>query len=151
QPVNLPELVPIVTERPQFSRQRDVPLQQVLELKPMEQKDLLKFIEFNAKKTWPQYCQQDKDTTQGSSVSKASGPENEAPDLIFSPQGQNGDKWQYLHHELSSKIKLPPPQLVEPQENMTEETYNDLDKKLFELFLSLNRCLGSVEEMLQTP
>ncbi|KAM5175710.1 nesprin-2 isoform 1-T2 [Callospermophilus lateralis] len=196
QPVNLPELVPIITERPQFSRQRDVPLQQVLELKPMEQKDLLKFIEFNAKKTWPQYCQQDKDTTQGSSVSnKASGPENEAPDLIFSPQGQNGDKWQYLHHELSSKIKLPPPQLVGPQvttnmsilpsvnvynfryptteelkmyttqledlrqeannlqtqENMTEETYNDLDKKLFELFLSLNRCLGSVEEMLQTP
>lgn len=34
---------------------------------------------------------------------------------------------------------------------MTEETYIDLDKKLFELFLTLSQCLGSVEEMLQTP
>ncbi|XP_047397719.1 nesprin-2 isoform X2 [Sciurus carolinensis] len=196
QPVNLPEWGSVVTERPQFSRQRDVPPQQVLELKPMEQKDLIKFIEFNAKRTWPQYCQQDKDTTQESSVSnKASDSENEAPDLFFSPQGRSDDKWQYLHHELSSNRKLPLPQLVEPQvatntgilpsvsvynfryptidelktfttqledlrqeannlrtqENMTEESYIDLDKKLFELFLTLSRCLGSVEEMLQTP
>jgi nesprin-2 len=32
----------------------------------MEQKDLIKFIEFNAKKMWPQYCQEDIDTTQES-------------------------------------------------------------------------------------
>lgn len=37
------------------------------------------------------------------------------------------------------------------QENVTEETYINLDKKLFELFLTLSQCLGSVEEMLQTP
>lgn len=34
---------------------------------------------------------------------------------------------------------------------MTEETYISLDKRLFELFLSLSRCLGSVEELLQRP
>nr|XP_055217996.1 nesprin-2 isoform X8 [Gorilla gorilla gorilla] len=196
QPVNLSELESIVTERPQFSRQKDFQQQQVLELKPMEQKDFIKFIEFNAKKMWPQYCQHDKDTTQESSASnQASSPENDVPDSILSPQGQNGDKWQYLHHELSSKIKLPLPQLVEPQvstnmgilpsvsmynfryptteelktyttqledlrqeasnlqtqENMTEEAYINLDKKLFELFLTLSQCLSSVEEMLEMP
>lgn len=34
---------------------------------------------------------------------------------------------------------------------MTQETYINLDKRLFELFLSLIRCLGSVEELLQRP
>lgn len=34
---------------------------------------------------------------------------------------------------------------------MTEETFINVDKKLFELFLTLSQCLGSVEEMLQTP
>ncbi|KAJ8788309.1 hypothetical protein J1605_000365 [Eschrichtius robustus] len=37
------------------------------------------------------------------------------------------------------------------QENVSEETYANLDKKLLELFLTLSQCLGSVEEMLQTP
>lgn len=37
------------------------------------------------------------------------------------------------------------------QENVTEETYIHLDKQLFELFLTLSQCLGSVEELLQTP
>ncbi|XP_006142459.1 nesprin-2 isoform X5 [Tupaia chinensis] len=188
--VSLAELESIVTERPQFSRQKDFQ-QQVLELKPMEQKDLVKFIEFNAKKMWAQDCQHDRATTQESSASnEASSPEPDTPCL-----GQTGDKWQYLHHELSSKISLPPPPLVEPQvttnmsilpsvsaynfryptseelqayttqledlrqeasnlhteENMTEETYTDLDKRLFELFLTLSQCLGSVEEMLQAP
>uniref|UniRef100_A0A2K6JTW1 Spectrin repeat containing nuclear envelope protein 2 n=1 Tax=Rhinopithecus bieti TaxID=61621 RepID=A0A2K6JTW1_RHIBE len=177
QPVNLSELESIVTERPLFSRQKDFQQQQVLELKPMEQKDFIKFIEFNAKKMWPQYCQHDKDTAQESSASnQASSPENDVPDSILSPQGQNGDKWQYLHHKLSSKIKLPLLQLVEPQvslhlhgvnslefftwlthfldlgnENMTEEAYIHLDKKLFELFLTLSQCLSSVEEMLEMP
>ena len=47
--------------------------------------------------------------------SKTSSPKNDAPDLILSTQGQSGDKWQYLHHELSSKIRLPASQLVQPQ------------------------------------
>ncbi|XP_057586422.1 nesprin-2 [Hippopotamus amphibius kiboko] len=196
QPDNLSEFESIVTERPQFSRQKDFQQQQVLDLKPMEQKDLIKFIECSANKMRPQYHQHDKDTAQASSVSgKASGPENDAPDLILSTQAQSGGKWQYLQCELSSKMRLPLPQLVQPQvatnmsvlpsvsvynfrypttgelktyttqledlrqeannlqtqENMSEETYTNLDKKLFELFLTLSQCLGSVEEMLQTP
>ncbi|XP_077909922.1 nesprin-2 isoform X1 [Halichoerus grypus] len=196
QPDNLCTFESIVTERPQFSRQKDFQQQQVLELKPMEQKDFIKFIEFNAKKMGPQHCQPDKDTTQKSSESiRASSPENDALDSVLSTQGQSGDKWQYLHHELSSKLGLPLPEQVQPQvatnmsvlpsvsvynfkcptteelktyttqledlrqeannlqtqENMTEETYINLDKKLFELFLTLSQCLGRVEEMLQTP
>jgi len=69
QPDNLSTFESIVTERPQFSRQKDFQQQQVLELKPMEQKDFIKFIEFNAKKMGPQHCQPDKDTTQKSSES----------------------------------------------------------------------------------
>ncbi|XP_049755484.1 nesprin-2 isoform X1 [Elephas maximus indicus] len=193
---NLPAFVSIVTERPQFSRQKDFQQQQVLELKPVEQKDLIKFIEFNVTKMWPQYSQQDKETTQESSLSdKASSPQDDAPDAAFSAQGQSGDKWQYLQHELSSKIQLPSSQLVAPQvvtnmsilpsvgvynfryptieelqtytvqledlrqeannlqtqENVTEVTYINLDKKLFELLLALSQCLSNVEEMLQTP
>ncbi|XP_025775123.1 nesprin-2 [Puma concolor] len=196
QPDNLSELEPVVSERPQFSRQKDFQQQQVPELKPTEQKDFIKFVEFNAKKIRPQFCQPDKDTTQKSSESiKASSPAKDVPDSVLSTQGQSGDKWQYLRHELSSKIGLPLPQLVQPQvatdmsilpsvsvynfryptteelktyttqledlrqeannlqtqENMTEETYINLDKKLFELFLTLSQCLASVEEMLQTP
>lgn len=41
---------------------------QVLELKPTEQKDLIKFIELNAKKMWPKSRQQEKNTTHKSSV-----------------------------------------------------------------------------------
>ncbi|XP_031309695.2 nesprin-2 isoform X1 [Camelus dromedarius] len=193
---DLSEFESVVTERPPFSRQKDFQQQQVLELNPMEQKDFIKFIESSAHKMWPQYCQHNKETTQTSSVSsKASSPENDSADSVLSPQGQSGDKWQYLHHELSSKIKLPLPQLVQPQvatntsilpsvsvhnfrypttdelktyttqledlrqeadnlqtqENVSEETYTNLDKKLFDLFLTLSQCLGSMEEMLQTP
>uniref|UniRef100_A0A8C6DV87 Spectrin repeat containing nuclear envelope protein 2 n=1 Tax=Moschus moschiferus TaxID=68415 RepID=A0A8C6DV87_MOSMO len=127
QPDNLSEFESVVTERPQFSKQKDFQQQQVLELKPMEQKDLIKFIEFNANKTWPQRCQDDKDTTQTSSVSsKTSSPKNDAPDLILSTQGQSGDKWQYLHHELSSKIRLPLSQLVQPQVSVYVHGVNKL-------------------------
>ncbi|KAL1790760.1 nesprin-2 isoform X2 [Sigmodon hispidus] len=194
QPDSLPEFESVLTERPQFSRQKDVPQTQVLELKPLEQKDLIKFTEFNAKKTWLQYCQQDKDTNQQSaSSSKVPSPGDVAPALPL--EGQSGDKWQYLHHELTSRPNSPVPQFVEPQvdtntsilpsvsvynfrcptadelqtyttqledirqeannlqkqESMTEETYINLDKRLFDLFLSLSRCLGSVEELLQRP
>ncbi|XP_006756776.1 PREDICTED: nesprin-2 [Myotis davidii] len=195
QPDNLSEFESVVMERPQFGRQKDFPQQQVLELKPMEQKDLVKFIELNAKTTWPEHCQHN-DATQKSPVSgEAPSPENDAPDSVLSHQDLSGDKWRYLHQELSSKIRQPLPPLVEPQvatemsilpsvsvynfryptaeelktyttqledlrqeanslqtqENVTEETYIHLDKQLFELFLTLGQCLGSVEELLQTP
>ncbi|XP_036887040.1 nesprin-2 isoform X2 [Sturnira hondurensis] len=195
QPDNLSEFESVIMERLPFSRQKDSQQQQVRELTPMEQKDFIKFIEFNAKKVWPEHCHHDKDTTQKSSMSEASSPGNDAPDSGLASQGRNGDKWQYLHHELSSRVRLPLPQLVEPQvatdvssllrvsvhnfgyptaeeletytsqledlrleanhlhtqENTTEETDVHLDQKLFELFLPLSRCLGHVEEMLQTP
>ncbi|XP_051051966.1 nesprin-2 [Phodopus roborovskii] len=195
QPASLSELGSMITERPQFSKQKDGPQTQVLELKPLEQKDLIKFTEFNAKKTWLQYCHQDKDASQQSASSKVPSPGNAVPDSALPLQGQSGDKWQYLHHELTSRQNPPGPQLVEPQvatntstlpsvseynfrcptadelqtyttqledlrqeanslqtqESMTEETYINLDKRLFELFLSLSRCLGSVEELLQRP
>ncbi|XP_053457239.1 nesprin-2 isoform X5 [Nycticebus coucang] len=195
QPVDLPELESTAAEKLQFSRQKDFQQQQVLELKPVEQKDLIKFIEFNATERCPPHCQHDNDTTQESSRSnQASSPENDVPNVV-SPQGQTGDKWQYLCHELSWKVRLPPPEPGEPQvatnksilpsvsmynlryptteelkaytcqledlrqeannlwtqENMMEETYINLDKKLFELFLTLSQCLGSVEETLQSP
>uniref|UniRef100_A0AC11D7W0 Uncharacterized protein n=1 Tax=Ovis aries TaxID=9940 RepID=A0AC11D7W0_SHEEP len=114
-------------EKVQMMLQEKYSEDQVLELKPMEQKDLIKFIEFNANKTWPQYCQHDKDTTQTSSASsKTSSPKNDAPDLIWSTQGQSGDKWQYLHHELSSKIRLPLSQLVQPQVSVYVHSVNKL-------------------------
>ncbi|XP_023558729.1 nesprin-2 isoform X2 [Octodon degus] len=196
QPLHLSELESVIAEKPQFNRVKDAPQQQVLELKPMEQKDLIKFIEFNAKKTWPQYCQQDKDTTQGSSISiKASDSENEALDSMLTSQGQSGDKWQYLRRELVSRLQLPLPQAVEPQiaasmsilpcvsvcnfrysmveelktcttqledlcqeaqdlqtqDNVTAEALVSLDKKLFDLCLTLSQCLGNVEELQQMP
>ncbi|XP_040598842.1 nesprin-2 isoform X2 [Mesocricetus auratus] len=196
QSASLSELGSVLTEMPQFSKQKDVPQAQAVELKPLEQKDLIKFTEFNAKKTWLQYCQQDKDANQlSASSSKVPSSGNAAPDSALPPQDQSGDKWQYLHHELTSRPNSPGPQLVEPQvvtntstlpsvseynfrcptadelqtyttqledlrqeanslqtqESMTEETYANLDKRLFELFLSLSRCLGSVEELLQRP
>ncbi|XP_063118254.1 nesprin-2 isoform X7 [Rattus norvegicus] len=198
-PASFSELESVITERPQFSRQKDVPQPQILELKPLEQKDLIKFTELNAKKTWLQCYPEDKDANrQSASSSEVPSPGNsdsETSDSALPPEGQSGDKWQYLHHELTSRPNPPAPQLVEPQVaitlstlpsvsvynfrcptadelqayttqleelrqeantiqtqgSMTEETYISLDKRLFELFLSLSRCLGSVEELLQRP
>ncbi|KAM6202620.1 nesprin-2 [Rhynchocyon petersi] len=191
QPANLSAFESIVTERPQFSRQKDFQQQQVLELKAVEQKDLIKFIEFIVTKTWPQ------DPTQESSLSsKASSSQNDASDMVWSTQGQSDDKWQYLQYELSSsEIQQPSPQLMKPQvttnmsilpsvsvynfryptsedlqtctiqlddlcqevsnlqtqENITEETYINFDKKLFDQLLALSQWLRSLKEMLQTP
>ncbi|GAB1297538.1 Nesprin-2 [Apodemus speciosus] len=213
-PASLSELESVITEMPQFSRQKDVPQPQILELKPSEQKDLIKFTELNAKKTWLQcHHQEDEDADQQpTSSSKVPSPGDAASDSALPPQGQGGDKWQYLHQELTSRPSPAVPQLVEPQilrdlplglvqavqsewvaittstlpsvsvynfrcptadelqayttqleelrqeantiqtqGSMTEETYISLDKRLFELFLSLSRCLGSVEELLQRP
>ncbi|XP_051682366.2 nesprin-2 isoform X7 [Oryctolagus cuniculus] len=116
QPGDLSELERTETERPQFHRQKDILEPQVMELKPMEQKDLIKFIEFNTKKMWPQDCQHEKDPTQESSMSnRASSPENDAPDSVSWPQGRSGGRWLYLHRKLSSRTRPALPQLVEPQ------------------------------------
>nr|XP_051682366.1 nesprin-2 isoform X7 [Oryctolagus cuniculus] len=116
QPGDLSEWERTETERPQFHRQKDILEPQVMELKPMEQKDLIKFIEFNTKKMWPQDCQHEKDPTQESSMSnRASSPENDAPDSVSWPQGRSGGRWLYLHRKLSSRTRPALPQLVEPQ------------------------------------
>ncbi|XP_075387998.1 nesprin-2 isoform X2 [Tenrec ecaudatus] len=184
-----------VGARPLCGRHKDSQRPQVPELKPVEQKDFIKFIELNVAKMGPQCSQRAQDPTQESSLSEASSSQDAAPNVVLSAQGQSGDKWQYLQHELSSKICLPLPQLVEPQvslnisilpsadvsnfryptteelqayttqledlrqeattlqaqENLTEETYVNMDKKLFDLLWALSQCLRSVEEMLQTP
>uniref|UniRef100_A0A8C4MDW9 Spectrin repeat containing nuclear envelope protein 2 n=1 Tax=Equus asinus asinus TaxID=83772 RepID=A0A8C4MDW9_EQUAS len=132
QPDNLSEFESVVTERPQFSKQKDFQQQQILELSPMEQKDFIKFIELNAKKMWPQYCQHDKDATQKSSVRYPATEELKT----YTTQLED------LRQEANN---------LQTQGNMTEETFINVDKKLFELFLTLSQCLGSVEEMLQTP
>ncbi|XP_031211612.1 nesprin-2 isoform X2 [Mastomys coucha] len=196
QPASLCELESIITERPQFSRQKDIPRPQILELKPSEQKDLILFTELNLRKTWLQCDREDEGANQQSASSnKVPSPGNAASDSALPPQGQSGDRWQYLHHELTSRPNPAVPQLVEPQVaitmstlpsvsmynfrcptadelqayttqleelrqdantiqtqgSKTQETYINLDKRLFELFLSLSRCLGSVEELLQRP
>ncbi|XP_029396520.1 nesprin-2 isoform X4 [Mus pahari] len=194
-PASLSGLESVTTERPKFSRQKDVPQPQTLELKPSEQRDLIKFTELNAKKTWLQCHQENEDANRQSASSKDPSPGNVTSDPALPPQAQSGDRWQYLHHELTSRLNPPVPQLVEPQValttsslpsvsvynfrcptadelqayttqleelrqeantiqtqgSMTEEAYISLDKRLFELFLSLSRCLGSVEELLQRP
>uniref|UniRef100_A0A8C0QJW9 Spectrin repeat containing nuclear envelope protein 2 n=1 Tax=Canis lupus familiaris TaxID=9615 RepID=A0A8C0QJW9_CANLF len=124
---NLSEFESIVIERPQFGKQKDFQQQQVLELKPMEQKDFIKFIDFNAKKMWPPYCQPDENVTQKSTESmRASSLENDAPGSVLSTQDESGDKWQYLHHELSSKIGLPPPKQVQPQVSVCLHNVNNM-------------------------
>lgn len=40
-------------------------------------------------------------------------------DPTLSPKDQTGNKWQYLQQELSSKMKSPLYQLVEPQVCLT--------------------------------
>ncbi|PNJ70702.1 SYNE2 isoform 6 [Pongo abelii] len=108
QPVNLSELESIVTERPQFSRQKDFQQQQVstnMGILPSVSMYNFRYPTTEELKTY---------TTQ----------------------------LEDLRQEASN---------LQTQENMTEEAYINLDKKLFELFLTLSQCLSSVEEMLEMP
>lgn len=50
-----------------------------------------------------------------SKSSEVPSPGNSTSDSALPPEGQSGDKWQYLHHELTSRPNPPVPQLVEPQ------------------------------------
>ncbi|XP_074146434.1 nesprin-2 isoform X1 [Sminthopsis crassicaudata] len=97
-----------------FSRQKSFQ-QQPSELKPGEQKDLIKFIEINAEKMWHQLDQQDDCKTQETLVSPgASHSRNGSPASFLSSQEQSEDKWQYLLQELS-KMKLPLPESMDDQ------------------------------------
>uniref|UniRef100_A0A6I8NCE0 Nesprin-2 n=1 Tax=Ornithorhynchus anatinus TaxID=9258 RepID=A0A6I8NCE0_ORNAN len=103
-------------EKVQVMLQDKYSINQILELKPSEQKDLIRFIEFNAEKLWHQQNQEENNTTQKPAESlQVPDSRKEPRDLLWTPAGQSGDKWQNLQPELSSKMKLPFPQLGEPQ------------------------------------
>ncbi|XP_074092082.1 nesprin-2 isoform X2 [Macrotis lagotis] len=181
----------ITFENPLFSRQKSFQ-QQALELKPGEQKDLIKFIEIHAEKMLHQQDQQDDSKTQESLVNPGASHSTYGSTKSFLPsQEQSEDKWKYLLQELL-KEKLPPPQPVDQiaanvnflpmvpvhnirsptveelktytsqvedlsqeanvlhiQENLTSESSLSLDRKIFDLLLSISQCLSIVEEMLQ--
>ncbi|XP_068803435.1 nesprin-2 [Struthio camelus] len=88
------------------------PLQD-LELKPAEQKSLIDFIESCVEKMQPQ--SEDSVTEKLEPSNGESDPRSKLADPSLAPKDQTGNKWQYLQQELSSKMKSPLCQLVEPQ------------------------------------
>uniref|UniRef100_A0A669QTS1 Spectrin repeat containing nuclear envelope protein 2 n=1 Tax=Phasianus colchicus TaxID=9054 RepID=A0A669QTS1_PHACC len=76
---------------------------QDLKVKAAEQKSLIDFIESCVEKMQPQF-----EDSVKSEPSKQTDP-------TLAPKDQTGNKWQYLQRELSSKMKSPLCQLVEPQ------------------------------------
>uniref|UniRef100_A0A8B9BV85 Spectrin repeat containing nuclear envelope protein 2 n=1 Tax=Anser brachyrhynchus TaxID=132585 RepID=A0A8B9BV85_9AVES len=78
---------------------------QDLKVKAAEQKNLIDFIESCVEKMQLQF---EDSMTQKLEPSKRADP-------TLSPKDQTGNKWQYLQQELSSKMKSPLYQLVEPQ------------------------------------
>ncbi|KAM9013927.1 nesprin-2 [Ara ararauna] len=83
------------------------------EIKAAAQKSLFDFIELCVEKMQPQV--EDSVTSKLESSSGESDPESKLADSTLAPKDQTGNKWQYLQQELSSKMKSPLCQLVEPQ------------------------------------
>ncbi|XP_071413447.1 nesprin-2 isoform X2 [Pithys albifrons albifrons] len=86
---------------------------QDLKLKAAEQKSLIDFIESCVEKMQPQL--EDSMTQRSESSSGESDSKSKQADPTLAPKDQMGNKWQYLQQELSSKMKSPLCQLVEPQ------------------------------------
>ncbi|KAI1237534.1 Nesprin-2, partial [Lamprotornis superbus] len=86
---------------------------QDLKLKAAEQKSLIDFIESCVEKMQPQL--EDSMTLNSESSNGESDSKSKQADATLAPKDQMGNKWQYLQHELSSKMKSPLCQLVEPQ------------------------------------
>ncbi|XP_058716797.1 nesprin-2 [Poecile atricapillus] len=86
---------------------------QDLKLKAAEQKSLIDFIESCVEKMQPQL--EDSVTPQSESSNGESDSKSKQADGTLAPKDHMGNKWQYLQQELSSKMKSPPCQLVEPQ------------------------------------
>uniref|UniRef100_A0A672UCE7 Spectrin repeat containing nuclear envelope protein 2 n=1 Tax=Strigops habroptila TaxID=2489341 RepID=A0A672UCE7_STRHB len=82
------------------------------EIKAAAQKSLFDFIELCVEKMQPRF--EDSMTPKLESRYKIPKPSKLA-DSILAPKDQTGNKWQYLQQELSSKMKSPLCQLVEPQ------------------------------------
>ncbi|XP_017663045.1 PREDICTED: nesprin-2 isoform X2 [Lepidothrix coronata] len=85
---------------------------QDLKVKAAEQKSLIDFIESCVLKMQPQL---EDSVTQKSESSGESDSKSKQADPTLAPKDQMGNKWQYLQQELSSKVKSPLCQLVEPQ------------------------------------
>ncbi|RMB98642.1 hypothetical protein DUI87_24859 [Hirundo rustica rustica] len=86
---------------------------QDLKLKAAEQKSLIDFIESCVEKMQPQL--EDSVTPKSESSNGESDSKSKQADATLTPKDQMGNKWQYLQQELSSKMKSPLCQLVEPQ------------------------------------
>ncbi|XP_027529961.1 nesprin-2 [Neopelma chrysocephalum] len=86
---------------------------QDLKVKAAEQKSLIDFIESCVEKMQPQL--EDSVTQKSESSSGESDSKSKQADPTLAPKDQMGNKWQYLQQELSSKVKSPLCQLVEPQ------------------------------------
>ncbi|XP_066045092.1 nesprin-2 isoform X1 [Chamaea fasciata] len=86
---------------------------QDLKLKAAEQKSLIDFIELCVEKMQPQL--EDSVTPKPESSNGESDSKRKQADATLAPKDQVGNKWQYLQQELSSKMKSPLCQLVEPQ------------------------------------
>uniref|UniRef100_K7E389 Spectrin repeat containing nuclear envelope protein 2 n=1 Tax=Monodelphis domestica TaxID=13616 RepID=K7E389_MONDO len=125
-----PLFEPIVFESPMFGRQKGFQ-QKVLELNPEEQKDLIKFIEIHAEKMWHQKDQRDDNKTQES--------------VVRSPTVEELKTYTSQLEDLSQEANV-----FHTQENPTSEPSLNLDKKIFDLLLSISQCLSNMEGMLQT-
>uniref|UniRef100_A0A8B9BV74 Spectrin repeat containing nuclear envelope protein 2 n=1 Tax=Anser brachyrhynchus TaxID=132585 RepID=A0A8B9BV74_9AVES len=86
---------------------------QDLKVKAAEQKNLIDFIESCVEKMQLQF--EDSMTQKLEPSNGESDLKSKRADPTLSPKDQTGNKWQYLQQELSSKMKSPLYQLVEPQ------------------------------------
>ncbi|NXC37840.1 SYNE2 protein, partial [Penelope pileata] len=86
---------------------------QDLKVKAAEQKSLIDFIESCVEKMQPQF--EDSVTQKLEPSNGEPDPKSKQADPTLGPKDQTGNKWQYLQQELSSKMKSPLCQLVEPQ------------------------------------
>ncbi|XP_042670139.1 nesprin-2 isoform X5 [Centrocercus urophasianus] len=105
---SLPQLG--LTEQP-FLQQNGFQHPQDLKVKAAEQKNLIDFIESCVEKMQPQF----EDGVKSEPSNGESDPKSKQVDPTLAPKDQTGNKWQYLQQELSSKMKSPLCQLVEPQ------------------------------------
>ncbi|XP_010710323.1 nesprin-2 isoform X1 [Meleagris gallopavo] len=99
-----------LAEQP-FLQQNGFQHPQDLKVKAAEQKSLIDFIESCVEKMQPQF----EDSVKSEPSNGESDPKSKKADPTLAPKDQTGNKWQYLQQELSSKMKSPLCQLVEPQ------------------------------------
>uniref|UniRef100_F7ACW8 Nesprin-2 n=1 Tax=Monodelphis domestica TaxID=13616 RepID=F7ACW8_MONDO len=118
----------------------------VLELNPEEQKDLIKFIEIHAEKMWHQKDQRDDNKTQESVIAVNVNFLPMVPmHNVRSPTVEELKTYTSQLEDLSQEANV-----FHTQENPTSEPSLNLDKKIFDLLLSISQCLSNMEGMLQT-